>query len=215
MAFLRLQTLRLRWLSALLMACVWSEPSVASVEQARAAFARGDLVAVFEALEPAAEAGDAEAQFELALMHLNGMAVAKDARVAATWLRQASELGHTEAQFLFGSMIYRGEGVPQDHREALHWFRRAAMAGHAEAQLNLGLMHERGDGTRQDDVRAHMWLNLAAARFSEAQSRERKLAVRGRDRVAQRLTPVQLETAHRLASDWLGRSAARSFSSHP
>ncbi len=185
------------------------------MEEARAAFARGDLAAVVEALEPAAEAGDAQAQFELALMHLNGMAVAKDARVAATWLRQASELGQTDAQFLYASMIYRGDGVPQDHREALHWFRRAAMAGHAEAQLNLGLMHERGDGTRADDVRAHMWINLAASRFSEAQVRERTLAIRGRNRVAQRLTPIQLETAHRLASDWIGRSAARSFWAQP
>lgn len=178
-----------------------------SLQDAREAYARGDFITSLGVLRELAEAGDAVAQFELALMHASGFGVAQNMRTAARWLRRAAEQGHAEAQFQYGSLVYRGQAVVQDHREAAQWFRKAADAGHAEAQFNLGLMYERGDGVAQDDIQAHKWVNLAVARLPEEQSRLRATALAARNRIARRLTPLHLGLAQRLASDW-GRQSA-------
>jgi TPR repeat protein len=193
------------WLAAGLLALLWSGPALANdpdLAAAREAYARGEYVTTIEALGRAAQRDQPDAQFELALMHANGFGTAPDLRVAAVWMRRAARNGHVEAQFQVAVLSYRGLGVVQDHREAAQWFRSAAEAGHGEAQLQLGLMHERGDGVRQDDIEAHKWLNLAAARIADDRPRQRTLARQARDRIAQRLSPLHLALAHRLASTW-------------
>ena len=60
-------------------------------------------------------------------------------------------------------------------------------------------MYADGRGVPQDDVQAHMWFNLAASRLTGEQ---REIAVRGRDSVADRMTPDQLADAERLAREW-------------
>jgi TPR repeat protein len=95
----------------------------------------------------------------------------------------------------------------QDHKIAARWFLDAARQGHAEAQLNLGFMYERGDGVPQNDIQAHKWMNVAASRFGDGQNRERVLAVQARDRIAQRLSPLHLRIAQRLATEWDRRSS--------
>lgn len=187
---------------AVVATCFLVNPAAADLEAARAAWARGDHAETLAALNTAAENGDPVGQYELALMHLNGFGVPQDARAAAVWFRRAAENGHAEGQFQYGSMVYRGRGVVQDHRAAARWFLDAAKQGHAEAQLNLGFMYERGDGVPQNDIQAHKWMNIAASRFGDGRARERALAVAARDRIAQRLSPLHLRIAHRLASEW-------------
>lgn len=92
-----------------------------------------------------------------------------------------------------------GAGVPQDYTEAVRWYRLAAAQGYASAQGNLGVKYGSGQGVPQDDVEAHMWLNPAAAQSSGA-NRER--LVKGRDAVAERMTPDQIPEAQRLAREW-------------
>ena len=98
----------------------------------------------FEVAKTKAETGDAEAQFNLALMYNNGIPeqLQKNDREAAKWYRKAAEQGHVEAQFNLGLMYDKGEGVRQDFKEAAKWFRKAAEQGHASAQYNLGVMYD-------------------------------------------------------------------------
>lgn len=195
-----------------------SLPSVARAQdelvEARAAYARGEFQAAVVVLRSAADAGNATAAFELALMHANGFGVRPDLRVAASWLRRAADAGHVDAQYEYGALVYRGQAVVQDRREAAHWFRLAAERGHASAQLNLGLMYERGDGVRQDNIEAHKWINLSIARFPDSEQRLRSTAIRARDRITQQLSISHLMLAERLASDW-SRQAAVTSSTAP
>ena len=46
----------------------------------------------------AAEKGDAQAQFDLAMCYRNGLGVEKDEKQAAEWLRKAAAQGHAEAK---------------------------------------------------------------------------------------------------------------------
>ena len=55
-------------------------------------------------------------------------------------------------------------------------------------------MYANGTGVIKDNVSAHMWFNIAA-------SQGYKDALKGRDMVAKKMTPSQIETAQRLARE--------------
>ena len=76
----------------------------------------------------------------------------------------------------------------------MKWYRLAAEQGFANAQSNLGLMYAYGQGVIQDNVYAHMWWNIAA-------SSGHKSAVKGRDIVAKKMNPSQLEIAQDLVRE--------------
>lgn len=54
-------------------------------QEVREAYRDGDWTAVLEQAVPAAENGNAEAQYYLGLMHLNGHGVEQDSRTAYMW----------------------------------------------------------------------------------------------------------------------------------
>ncbi len=115
-----------------------------------------------ETLRPAAEQGDANAQFALGLTYYVGVGVEHDKTEAARWYRLAAEQGYAMAQHNLGLMYARGEGVEQDHTEAARWYRLAAEQGDANAQFLLGMMYYQGEGVGQDHTEAARWYRLAA-----------------------------------------------------
>lgn len=84
----------------------------------------------------AAEAGDAEAEYNLGLMLAKGQGCAADARGAFGWFARAAERGIRQAQSRIGLMYASGDGVPRDPIEAHKWFVIAARAGDAAAIAN-------------------------------------------------------------------------------
>lgn len=85
----------------------------------------------------AAEQGQVEAQFNLALLLAGGDGVPADPRQAAHWCRRAAEQGFPPAQDHLGLMYFEGHGVPRDRTEALVWFRVAALSGLPEAEAHV------------------------------------------------------------------------------
>jgi len=149
-----------------------------------------------------AEAGDARAQSELALIYYRGRGVTEDYKEAVKWFRRAADQRDARAEFYLGIMFADGQGVPQNRAEAAKWFRFAADSGNAEAQYNLGLAYATGEGVPLDNVRAHMWFNLAATAFAESDTSRYSIAARNRDLVAGKLTSGQIAEAERLALEW-------------
>ena len=158
------QTSRLFALAAaMLLAVICTLPAVAqTIEEARAAYARGDHTTALRGFRIHADRGHAGAQFNLGLMYDKGEGVPQDYAEAARWYRRAAEQGHAVAQFNLGDMYANGEGVPQNYAEALRWYRRAAEQGRAGAQFNLGLMYDKGEGVPQDYAEAARWYRRAA-----------------------------------------------------
>lgn len=73
--------------------------------------------------------GDADAQYHLARMHLDGAGVGKDNREAVRWLFLAAGKGHPQAQALLGQMLFAGkEGVKQQRARGLMWLTLAREA---------------------------------------------------------------------------------------
>jgi TPR repeat protein len=90
---------------------------------------QGRFAEALRLFEPAAEAGDATAQYHLGLMHARGEGVTRDLPRAAAWFERAADGGNAHAQFLIGHMYAKGEGVPVDRVLAHVWFSAAAASG--------------------------------------------------------------------------------------
>jgi uncharacterized protein len=182
--------------AVLMLAVSFAGPVTAGqLEDAAAAYMKGDYVKATRLLRPLAEQGNADAQAHLTFLYANGEGVPQDYETALGWYRKAAEQGNAIAQYNLGDMYRVGEGVPADNSAAASWYRKAAEQGYTPAQNNLGVMYDNGEGVGQDDVSAHMWFSLAAANgFKEA--------VRNRNMVARHMTPEQLAEAQKLAREW-------------
>ncbi len=170
----------------------------AGFKEGVAAYKKGDYAAAFKEFRPLAEQGNASAQYNLGVMYANGLGVPKDDREAVKWFRKSTEQGYARAQYNLGVMYDEGRGVPQDDKEAAKWYRKAAERGLARAQNNLGVMYVKGRGVPQDYVFAHKWFNIAGANGAER-------AAAARDRIAEKMTPEQIEEATSRARAWMKR----------
>ena len=88
----------------------------------------------------AAEAGDAGAQYRLAVDHFLGTHPRANDGRALYWYRRAAEQGHVPAQLLLGQMYESGWGVASDRAEAVRWYRRAAASGDSLAAGKLRVL---------------------------------------------------------------------------
>ena len=169
------------------------------LDDATAAYRRGDYATAYVLLQPLADAGDRAAQHNLGVYYAVGQG---DYAEAGSWFRRAADQGLADAQFNLGVLYASGRGVPQDYREAAMWYRKAASQGHPLAQLNLGAIYANGQGIPRDYVEAHKWFNLAASSLPESQAAVREVALNDRERAARKLTPAQIAEAQKLARAW-------------
>lgn len=63
--------------------------------------------------------GDSDAQFELARMHLAGVGVQEDKKLAFHWLSTLTQRGHAGAQAFLADLLWRGEELPRNDVRAL------------------------------------------------------------------------------------------------
>jgi hypothetical protein len=129
-------------------------------------------VNVFDVTRMRAEAGDAEAQFQLSVMYQNGRLIAQDPVLSLEWLRKAAAQRHVKAMFNLGVTYGDGLGVPVDDAEAFKWYQAAAAQGEARAYYNLGSFYLAGRGTAVDGAKANaQWFEAALRGLSLAQVR--------------------------------------------
>jgi len=81
-----------------------------------------------------AEQGNAEAQYNLAMLYDRGLGVENDDSEALKWYREAAEQGYAKAQYNLGMMYYFGKGVPQDKEAGYQWVILAADRGEKAAK---------------------------------------------------------------------------------
>lgn len=89
------------------------------------------------ALTNDANAGDIDAQLQLAELYEQGFGVSLDHGQAAYWYRKAAEQGSDKAQSRLGQMYLRGIGVPEDYGQSVQWLSKSAEKNNATAQVNL------------------------------------------------------------------------------
>jgi TPR repeat protein len=108
----------------------------------------------------AAEQGDPEAQFNLALAFSKGLGVVQDATLAVDWLARAAEQGVASAQSKLGLLYATGESVTLDPIEAHKWFVIASQNGDKAAKANVGHSELQLDPMQVAEAnrRANAWL---------------------------------------------------------
>ncbi|MDC3347866.1 sel1 repeat family protein [Paracoccaceae bacterium] len=122
------------------------------------AYNAGDYATALQEWRPLAEAGDAQAQYSLALMYDLGRGVPRDYAEASKWYRLAAEQGKAQAQYNLGFSYATGLGVLQDNVIAHMWWNLAAANGHEKA------------GERRDKIANKM--SPAAIEKAQAMARE-------------------------------------------
>lgn len=88
-----------------------------------------DPPALTPGLRAGAEAGDPQAQYDLARIYERGAGVPRDDFEAVRWLRAAAGQDHPAAARDLGWMLANGYGVPKDVERAYYWFARGAALG--------------------------------------------------------------------------------------
>lgn len=104
-------------------------PANAADETADAALLRaaklhrgGETPAAVDIWKKWAQAGNADAAYNLGLIHQHADGVPYSAEEALRWYRIAADRGDKPAQFQIGLMHQNGEGVPADQVKAHEWF---------------------------------------------------------------------------------------------
>jgi len=125
------------------------------------AFQEGDYKTALREFKTGAEQGQANAQYNLAVLYLQGLGVTKDVDEAFRLFRLAADQGHAQAEFRVGEMREKGWGAPPNYAEAQRWYQKAADGGDPEAAESLAELLEEGYGTEPD-------VKLAAQRYRQA-----------------------------------------------
>jgi len=132
-----------------------------------AAYNRGDPTTALQEWLPLAQAGHADAQYNLAVLYGNGWGVPQDAAQAVLWFRRAADQGNPAAQASLGQVYEQGVGVPQDDQQACFWYTLAAAA--AAGSHGLGQFLQAEVIRHRDRVAAH----LTPAQLAQAQAQAR------------------------------------------
>ena len=130
-----------------------------SVRAGIEAWQKGDTAGAVAIWRPLAEAGDADAAFNLGQAYRLGKGVVIDLAQAQSWLERAARKGHIDAQTTLGLLLFQnGNRV-----SAMRWLSLAAEAGEARALLMVGTALYNGDGVPEDPVKAYAYVSRAAA----------------------------------------------------
>ncbi len=222
-----------------------SAPSIAgTLEDAAAAYKRGNYAAALQLYRSLADKGNAIAQDSLGDMYNYGKGVPQNQAEAEQWYRLAAKQGLAKAQNNMGFLSMLKALRTGDYSESVKWYRLSAGQGDAHGQLALGGAYKSGLGVPQNYVEAAKWflraaeqgkdsaawymLGLAYARgqgvpqdYIRAYKWLNLAAAKGqpfakdRDFVAGSMTAAQIAEAQKLAAEWSPKTARESLNMPP
>jgi len=92
----------------------------------REALVRKEYAKAMRWYRVAADGGDDEAQFTIAMAYEHGDGLEQDYAEAMRWYRKAADQGNIDAQYEIGLLYANGLGVPRDLTQAQEWMQKAA-----------------------------------------------------------------------------------------
>ena len=146
----------------------------------------------------AADEGDADGQFELARLYLNGHGVERNAQKAVELFSAAAKQGHEQSQTLLARIYTRGLGVEKNLPRAATLLRQAAEQGNSEAQGLLATALAAGRGVKKDLPEAYFWATLAARNSGRSQLFARNI----QRNLKKELTQAQIQAAEAKIDSW-------------
>jgi len=155
-----------------------------------------DYSAALNHFQVAANAGHAQAMFELGLIYENGKIVERDNQEAVKWFKAAAEKDDAGAILRLGDMCFYRRGIKQNFGQALAWYSRL-LTQFPHAQRNMAYIWQHGLGTKQSLALAHEYYAMAAEQDPESQCCLAYLYERG----------LGIEQDLSVAEQWYSRAA--------
>jgi len=151
------------YITCLLIALMAMPSKASDVSEAIHAMRAGNFAEAYCVLKPYAESGDAEAQYNIGWMYLNGYGLMMNDNKALDWWQRASDQGYTDASFSIAMLYSLGEGqVEKDMDNAIDYYLMAVEDGHEDANMIIRSMLARGDESirqrKQEIVRTYGYL---------------------------------------------------------
>lgn len=172
-----------------------------AAEPGRKAFLAGDYAAAMSVWLPLAEAGDSHAQFNVGLLHDEGLGTPQSPDEARKWWGVAAAQGLAAAHHnlaLLELELASANPPAGDPEAAVRHLTTAAEAGHLPASYTLGKLYELGLGVVEDpEGSARHILTAAEGGFPAAQY---NMGKRFRDGAG-------VEQDHDRAAEWFRRAA--------
>lgn len=111
----------------------------------------------------AAETGNAEAMFNLALVYQMGgeKEFPPNEKEALIWFEKAAAKDHVKSMIRTAEIYLSGK-PPHDYAKAMTWFKKAAEKGDESAMYNVGLLYASGTGVPINMEEAKKWYTKAA-----------------------------------------------------
>ena len=161
------------------LATAFSDVAAKDLDDAVDAMRIGNFAEAYCIMRPLAESGDADAQYNIGWMYLNGYGLRIDDSLALEWWLKASQQGHTDASFSIGMLYSLGEGeVARDLKRALDYYLIAVEDGHDDAITIVQSMMMRNDASIRG--RLSFIANKYGPRFGlKYQVKAKKLNARG------------------------------------
>jgi TPR repeat protein len=147
----------------------------------------------------AADAGNPEAQYALAICYKEGRGVAQDVTEAARLLAASARSGNIDAEVEYAIALFNGTGVAKDEAASAAILRKAALKGSPIAQNRLARVLAAGRGLPADPVEATKWHVISKAGGTT------DLFL---DDFVRKLTPEQREAGEAAAKPWLAARGA-------
>jgi len=127
-------------------------------EKAQSAYAAGDYQTAAAQFKLAAENGNADAMYSLAVLYYDGTGVEQNYAEAVKYFRMAADKGDVNAMCDLGNCYYSGNGVEKDLTEYKKWIQKAAENGSVNAMRDLGVLYSNA-GNRAESMK---WYRMAA-----------------------------------------------------
>ena len=106
----------------------------------------GDFAEAYCIMRPLAERGDADAQYNIGWMYMNGYGLRVNDTLALEWWNKASRQGNVDASFSIGMLYSLGDGeVRKNSKKAIDYYLLAVKEGHEDAVIILQSMMMRND----------------------------------------------------------------------
>ena len=133
---------KLALLTLALAAAAWADP----IKDAQRAFESGQEQQAFQILQQAANAGNAQALYNLSVFYSNGIATQMDDKKAVQLLEQSAVKGFVDAQKDLVEFYLQNKDFPK----AARWLKQLADNGDAAAQYGYALMLAKGQGVPEN-----------------------------------------------------------------
>ena len=108
-------------------------------------YKKGSYIQAINAFYVLAKEGDAQAQYNVAMMYANGKGGKKDLSYAMEWYEKAAKQGNAPAQYNLAQLHHNmGESDPHAYEKAKYWYEKAAEGEVMQAYNNLASLYMEG-----------------------------------------------------------------------